>query len=185
MDRLKGFASLARSLALSHNIFVHETFTDAEDASTTSSKPKISGQHYEKLETQSVVVAKIGDWGSARAALSGSRTMTHGVGTACWLAPEVIKHARSSKYSDVYGYGIVLWELATRDEVYKGLETTQIIAKVANENLRPPVPQDCPWKDIMVKCWAENPNDRLEFSDIVEELNKLKTSPTGAAKVDK
>jgi hypothetical protein len=164
----------------SHNIFVHETFTDAEDGSTTSSKPRIPGQHYEKLETQSVVIAKIGDWGSARAALSGSRTMTHGVGTACWLAPEVIKHARSSKYSDVYGYGIVLWELATRDEVYKGLETTQIIAKVANENLRPPVPQDCPWKEIMVKCWAENPNDRLEFSDIVEELNKLRTSPTGA-----
>ena len=35
-------------------------------------------------------VAKIGDWGSARAvALSGTKSMTHGVGTACWLAPEV------------------------------------------------------------------------------------------------
>jgi serine/threonine protein kinase len=123
--------------------------------------------------SQSTLVAKIGDWGSARATLSGSRTMTHGVGTACWLAPEVIKHARSSKFSDVYGYGIVLWELATREEVYQGLETTQIIAKVANENLRPPVPMDCPWKDIMVKCWAENPQDRLEFSEIVQELNAV------------
>jgi hypothetical protein len=157
----------------SHNIFIHETFTDAEDASTSSSKKKV-GDQYEKMETHSVVVAKIGDWGSARATLSGSRTMTHGVGTACWLAPEVIKHARASKYSDVYGYGIVLWELATREEVYQGLETTQIIAKVANENLRPPIPQDCPWKDIMVKCWAENPHDRLEFSEIVEGLNALK-----------
>jgi len=158
----------------SHNIFVHETFTDSEDASTTSEKKLRSpNEPYEKLETHSTMVAKIGDWGSARATLSGSRTMTHGVGTACWLAPEVIKHARSSKFSDVYGYGIVLWELATREEVYQGLETTQIIAKVANENLRPPVPQDCPWKDIMVKCWAENPLDRLEFSDIVRELNVL------------
>jgi serine/threonine protein kinase len=90
------------------------------------------------------------------------------------LAPEVIKHARSSQFSDVYGYGIILWELATREEVYQGLETTQIIAKVANENLRPPVPQDCPWKDIMVTCWAENPLDRLEFSEIVEALTDLK-----------
>jgi serine/threonine protein kinase len=89
------------------------------------------------------------------------------------LAPEVIKHARSSKFSDVYGYGIVLWELATREEVYQGLETTQIIAKVANENLRPPVPKDCPWKDLMVQCWAENPQDRLEFQDIHAELNEL------------
>jgi len=102
--------------------------------------------------------------------------MTHGVGTACWLAPEVIKHARSSKFSDVYGYGIVLWELATREEVYQGLETTQIIAKVANESLRPPVPQDCPWKDLMVKCWEEKPTDRLEFNEIVVELNKISTS---------
>jgi serine/threonine protein kinase len=92
------------------------------------------------------------------------------------LAPEVIKHARASKYSDVYGYGIVLWELATREAVYQGLETTQIIAKVANENLRPPVPQDCPWKDLMVQCWAENPNDRLEFSEIAHRLSELSKS---------
>jgi len=66
-----------------------------------------------------------------------------------------------------------LWELATREEVYQGLETTQIIAKVANENLRPPIPQDCPWKDIMVKCWAENPRDRLGFNEVVVELNRI------------
>jgi serine/threonine protein kinase len=101
------------------------------------------------------------------------------------LAPEVIKHARSSQFSDVYGFGIILWELATREEVYQGLETTQIIAKVANENLRPPVPQDCPWKDIMVTCWAENPLDRLEFSEIVEAFTDLKNKfneETAAAK---
>ena len=159
----------------SHNIFIHETFTGAEDSSTSSSKKRVDDQD-EKMETHSVLVAKIGDWGSARATRSGSRTMTNGVGTACWLALEVIKHARSSKFSDVYGYGIVLWELATREEVYQGLETTQIIAKVANENLRPPVPKDCPWKDIMVKCWAENPMDRLEFSEIVQELNAVKSA---------
>jgi len=153
----------------SHNIFVHETFADN---TSIASDLKIKDGS-ERMEPQSTVVAKIGDWGSARATMSGSRTMTHGVGTACWLAPEVIKHARSSKFSDVYGYGIVLWELATREEVYQGLETTQIIAKVANENLRPPIPQDCPWKDLMVKCWAENPLDRVEFSEIVTELNAI------------
>lgn len=165
----------------SHNIFVHETFTDSQKINVSSSdetrrNSRRKKDNYEKITAHSTMIAKIGDWGSARATLSGSRTMTHGVGTACWLAPEVIKHARSSKYSDVYGYGIVLWELATREEVYQGLETTQIIAKVANENLRPPVPRDCPWKDIMVQCWAENPNDRLEFDEIVEKLSELATT---------
>lgn len=162
----------------SHNIFVHETYTDMEETGSTVSDRDLRGPYRrmfqpEKMNTHSTLVAKIGDWGSARATLSGSRTMTHGVGTACWLAPEVIKHARSSKYSDVYGYGIVLWELATREEVYQGLETTQIIAKVANESLRPPVPQDCPWKDVMVQCWEERPQDRPEFIDIVGKLDCL------------
>ena len=94
--------------------------------------------------------------------------MTHGVGTACWLAPEIIKHARSSKSSDVCGYGIVLWGLATREEVYQGSETTMIITKVANESLSPPVPQVCPWKNLMVQCWEVNPLDRLEFSTVVK-----------------
>ena len=53
------------------------------------------------------------------------------------------------------------------------METTQIIAKVANECLRPPVPPDCPWKEVMVKCWAEVPQERLEFSDIVRELGVI------------
>lgn len=166
----------------SHNIFVHETFTDADDIEDKKKEAKEKPNGIDqvarwlqpvKMTPKSTLVAKIGDWGSARATLSGSRTMTHGVGTACWLAPEVIKHARSSKFSDVYGYGIVLWELATREEVYQGLETTQIIAKVANESLRPPVPHDCPWKDLMVKCWEEKPTDRLEFNEIVVELNKI------------
>lgn len=121
----------------------------------------------------STYIAKIGDWGSARAAFSGSRTMTHGVGTACWLAPEVIKYARSSRSSDVYSFAIVLWELATGEEVYADLESTQIIAGVASENLRPYVPENCPWSDLMVQCWDEIPQNRLSFEAIVIELNNI------------
>jgi len=164
----------------SHNIFVHETFTDTEqEGDSNINGPSGDGQTNkltlwrkpQKMKSHSTLVAKIGDWGSARATLSGSRTMTHGVGTACWLAPEVIKNARSSSYSDVYGYGIILWEMSTREEVYKGLESTQIIAKVANEGLRPPVPKVCAWSHVMTQCWAENPEDRLDFNEVVAELN--------------
>lgn len=165
----------------SHNIFVHETFKDPDEdphrerLSTESQNalvPRLK-KRGSNAKTESTIVVRIGDWGSARATLSGSKTMTHGVGTACWLAPEVIKNARSSKFSDVYSFGIVLWELATREEVYQGLEATQIIAKVANESLRPPVPQDCPWKHIMVKCWAEKPTDRMEFTEVVDAFTEL------------
>lgn len=181
----------------SHNILCHETFTESDSDSKKSKKkarkkrgskdkrrndaslsngdtPSRGRDMGEKMTSECTILAKIGDWGSARATLAGSRTMTHGVGTACWLAPEVIKHARSSKLSDVYGFGIILWEMATREEVYQGLESTQIIAKVANDNLRPPVPDGCPWTHIMVQCWKEDPQDRLTFEEIVIELNKIK-----------
>ena len=152
------------------------------------SPPRVQGESSRRLRSDSrsesissnttvkpTMVAKIGDWGSARAALtSGSKTMTHGVGTACWMAPEVLKHARCSKHSDVYSFGIILWELATRKEVYEGLESTQIIAMVANDRLRPDIPAGCPWNYVMIKCWRETPSERPTFEEIVKELNRLR-----------
>jgi len=151
------------------------------------SPPRVEGESSSRLRSDSrsesnssnitvkpTMVAKIGDWGSARATLAGSKTMTHGVGTACWMAPEVLKHARHSKFSDVYGFGIILWELATRREVYEELESTQIIAMVANDRLRPDIPAGCPWNALMVKCWMEEPLERPTFEEIVKELNRLR-----------
>jgi hypothetical protein len=128
-------------------------------------------------------VAKIGDWGSARAvALTGAKSMTHGVGTACWLAPEVINFAHASKDSDVYAFGIVLWEVFTRQEVHEGLSAAQIIAKVANEGLRPTVPRDCPWASIMTECWRQDASERPGFHKIMTSLSKIYSKAKAASK---
>ncbi|KAL3776804.1 hypothetical protein ACHAW5_006223 [Stephanodiscus triporus] len=148
-----------------------ESNNDSRNESRSHSRSESNSSAFKAKPSMS---AKIGDWGSARATFSGSRTMTHGVGTACWMAPEVLKHARCSKFSDVYGFGIILWELATRREVYSGLESTQIIAMVANDRLRPEIPPGCPWNAIMVKCWREAPSDRPTFEEVVKELNRLR-----------
>ena len=152
----------------------HSRSDSQNDSQNDSRSDSRSESDSSGIKTKSSMSAKIGDWGSARATLAGSRTMTHGVGTACWMAPEVLKHARCSKYSDVYGFGIILWELATRREVYAGLESTQIIAMVANDRLRPDIPPGCPWNAIMVKCWREVPSERPTFEEIVKELNRLR-----------
>lgn len=128
-------------------------------------------------------VAKIGDWGSARAvALTGQKSMTHGVGTACWLAPEVINYAYSSKNADVYAFGIIMWECFTRQEVHEGLSAAQIIAKVANEGLRPAVPPQCPWADIMTECWKEDAKERPGFPRIMATLSKMYSKAKSAAR---
>lgn len=121
-------------------------------------------------------VAKIGDWGSARALAlteNSTKNMTKGIGTACWLAPEVINHGLASKASDVYSFGIVLWEIMTRKEVYPGLSAEQIIAKVANSDLRPALPPDVPLSDMMRMCWKQNDEQRPTFHQILNTLSKL------------
>lgn len=133
----------------SHNIFITET-------------------------TPGNYIAKIGDWGSARAiALTNSKSMTQGVGTACWLSPEVINNAHFSKASDVYAFGIILWEVHTRQEIYEGLSAAQIIAKVAHEELRPSVPRNCPWAKLMTQCWKQDPAQRPNFDTILKVLSSL------------
>jgi serine/threonine protein kinase len=125
--------------------------------------------------SQGTLVAKIGDWGSARAVAlsSGPKSMTQGVGTACWLSPEVISHAHFSKYSDVYAFGIILWEVYTRQDVYAGLSAAQIISKVAHEGLRPKIPRGCPWQTIMTNCWQVDAPQRPSFHTVLVELNRL------------
>jgi serine/threonine protein kinase len=130
-------------------------------------------------------IAKIGDWGSARAiALSGAKSMTHGVGTACWLAPEVINYAHFSKDSDVYAFGIVLWEVFTRQEVYEGYSAAQIISKVAHEGLRPRIQPGSPCAALMTECWSQQPSGRPGFHRILKELSKMYAAAKTKSKSD-
>ncbi|KAJ8605238.1 hypothetical protein CTAYLR_000500 [Chrysophaeum taylorii] len=134
------------------------------------------------VDQNGAMKVRIGDWGSARAVAMSpnfSRTMTHGVGTTCWLAPELIKDAKGSERIDVYAFGIVLWELATREEVYAALSAAQIISKVANEGMRPPLPPGCPWNHVMKACWSENPAERPDFEEIFAQLSRIYEDITG------
>jgi len=146
----------------------------------TSSSTSPSSSSRQPPPQRTTYHVKIGDWGSARAvARTGARdpkTMTHGIGTVCWLAPEVIRHGKGSERIDVYSFGIVLWELATRDEVYAGLSAAQVIARVANEGLRPPVPRACPWASLMEACWHEDPAARPTFGQVLSALEALQRS---------
>lgn len=99
--------------------------------------------------------------------------MTSGVGTTCWLAPEVIEYAHWSMESDVYAYGIILWEIYTRKEVFVGLNANQIIARVVKSDLRPDIPPDCPLQELMTQCWSQNPEERPSFKAIIQILQRL------------
>jgi serine/threonine protein kinase len=56
--------------------------------------------------------------------------MTGVVGTLAWMAPEVLANQRYTERADVYSYGIVLWELLTRQCPFGELSPVQTAAAV-------------------------------------------------------
>lgn len=72
-------------------------------------------------------------------------------GTYAWMAPEVIKNSTFSKASDVWGYGVLLWELLTGETPYKGIDTLAVAYGVAVNKLTLPIPSTCPepWTVLM------------------------------------
>jgi hypothetical protein len=119
---------------------------------------------------------KVCDFGLSRIieANPSLNTMT-ACGTPCWTAPEVLRSLRYSYKADVYSFGIVVWECASRQDPFAGLPPFQVVFAVGNNGLRPEVPENCPKRiaNLMRRCWHEDPNMRPPFDVVVGLLLKM------------
>ncbi|KAK8900194.1 hypothetical protein M9Y10_002517 [Tritrichomonas musculus] len=119
--------------------------------------------------------AKISDFGMVRTKTQGP--MTGLIGTAHWMAPEVLM---SSPYYnekvDVFSYGILLWELLTGDMPYKNMSPGNITIGVIQGTLRPPLPSDTPPKlaELIQKCWNQDPTKRPSMKRVVSYLKNAR-----------
>ncbi|XP_071755110.1 non-receptor tyrosine-protein kinase TNK1 [Centroberyx gerrardi] len=117
-------------------------------------------------------LVKIGDFGLMRGL---SQETDHYVMTAhrripfAWCAPESLRVGSFSHCSDVWMFGVTLWEMFTYcEEPWFGLSGRQILWRVEREGERLERPPDCPQElyGVMRKCWACNPADRPTFSQL-------------------
>ncbi|KDO26880.1 STE/STE20 protein kinase [Saprolegnia parasitica CBS 223.65] len=131
----------------------------------------------------------LGDLGVAREVLDASTTLTNGVGTPYWIAPEVFTGGHYDAAADVYSFGIVLTELSTRKTPYwdaprKGFA---LIDGVRAGDLRPTLALDCAdwFRDLAHRCLRHDPTLRPSAGDIVSALvqhrNASITTPMVAA----
>ena len=115
-------------------------------------------------------VAKVADFGLSRMM---DKTMTRGVGTPIYTAPETLKGSQYSQKADVYSFAFILYELVTRKIPYDGISPWEVARKVCDEGLRPDIPPNCIFEGLMQQCWNGDPKLRPDFTEIVEVLNQL------------
>ncbi|PWA28853.1 hypothetical protein CCH79_00012971 [Gambusia affinis] len=125
-------------------------------------------------------VVKIGDFGLMRGL---SRETDHYIMGAhkripfAWCAPESLRIGSFSHASDVWMFGVTMWEMFTYcDEPWFGLSGRQILLRVEKEEERLEKPPDCPQElyAVMRRCWALNPVDRPNFADLIAMLAEAK-----------
>ncbi|XP_072762659.1 uncharacterized protein [Anoplolepis gracilipes] len=116
---------------------------------------------------------KITDFGLAREVYKTTRMSA--AGTYAWMAPEVIKKSTFSKASDVWSYGVLLWELLTGETPYKGIDALAVAYGVAVNKLTLPIPSTCPqpWRVLMEECWASDSHARPGFVNILTALDEV------------
>jgi len=91
-----------------------------------------------------------------------------------WMAPEALTY-KYVKKTDVWSYGVTLVELWTKGDPYPNQSPLHVALTVQNEGKTPEIPPDVPEEvsSIMRSCWKFNPDDRLDFEDILTILDKF------------
>lgn len=97
------------------------------------------------------------------------------LGTPLWMAPEILSGASAEpdESADVYAFGIVLWEIITRQEPYPEVQSfDELVELVVVRNERPRFPPDTPQSlvDLAGQCWHTSRSQRPTFADILLSL---------------
>ncbi|KAF0887553.1 hypothetical protein E2562_002278 [Oryza meyeriana var. granulata] len=118
---------------------------------------------------------KVADFGLSRLKRETFITTKTGKGTPQWMAPEVLRNEPSDEKSDVYSYGVILWELVTQKIPWENLNSMQVIGAVGfmNHRLEIPSETDPQWTSLILSCWETDPQLRPSFQQLLERLREL------------
>ncbi|XP_014598634.1 PREDICTED: uncharacterized protein LOC106784049 isoform X2 [Polistes canadensis] len=93
-----------------------------------------------------------------------------------WCAPESLKARLFTHASDVWMFGVTLWEMLTfGEEPWVGLNGSEILRKIDREGERLHEPEAMPpvMYDLMLRCWAREPSERPSFASLKESLTGM------------
>uniref|UniRef100_A0A8C7PAI5 Tyrosine-protein kinase n=1 Tax=Oncorhynchus mykiss TaxID=8022 RepID=A0A8C7PAI5_ONCMY len=139
------------------------------------------------LRTANVLVSesllcKIADFGLARVIEDDQYTAREGAKFPIkWTAPEAINYGSFTIKSDMWSFGVLLYEIITYGKIpYPGMSNGEVMTSV-QRGYRMPRPENCPNElyDIMTSCWKSKPDDRPTFDYIQSVLDDFYTATEG------
>ncbi|XP_077987280.1 serine/threonine-protein kinase B-raf-like isoform X2 [Glandiceps talaboti] len=133
------------------------------------------------------MTVKIGDFGLAtvKSRWSGSERIEQPTGSILWMAPEVIRMQDNNPYtpqSDVYAFGVVLYELVTCQLPYATINNKDQIIWMVGRGYLSPSPEDArndtpkAFKRLMSDCCKKNRDERPLFPQVLASLESLARS---------
>ncbi|XP_051781619.1 ephrin type-A receptor 7 isoform X3 [Erpetoichthys calabaricus] len=128
------------------------------------------------------LVCKVSDFGLSRVIEDDPEavyTTSGGKIPVRWTAPEAIQYRKFTSASDVWSYGIVMWEVMSYGERPYWDMSNQDVIKAIEEGYRLPSPMDCPsgLHQLMLDCWQKERGERPKFDQIVGILDKMIRNP--------
>nr|ASY93143.1 interleukin-2-inducible T-cell kinase [Branchiostoma belcheri] len=121
-------------------------------------------------------IVKVSDFGLARYVLDDEYTSSTGSKFPIkWASPEVLEFSRFSSKSDIWAFGILMWEVFTLGKTpYPNLNTTDVVRQVTHGK-HLDRPQRCPHAvyRIMKQCWEKDPLRRPTFKEVQVQIEDI------------
>jgi len=121
---------------------------------------------------------KLCDFGLSRV-VDTKALMTGCVGTVGWIAPEIFSEKKFySEKADIYSFGMVCWELLTRQTPFENLESFSVPVLVL-KGKRPPLPKEGnkAFRKLIKNCWSQKPENRPNISKVLNILVDMIRKP--------
>src|SRR5215469_13559883 len=91
------------------------------------------------------------------------------------MAPEIFKGQKYTPASDIYSFGMIMWEFMTgKRPFWDEIHDTELIIKIY-DGLRPPIVTNAPggYIELMKECWHSDPEERPKATDIRDRIGKM------------
>uniref|UniRef100_A0A7E4UZN4 Tyrosine-protein kinase n=1 Tax=Panagrellus redivivus TaxID=6233 RepID=A0A7E4UZN4_PANRE len=118
---------------------------------------------------------KISDFGLSREGDSYKMTVARRVPIK-WMAPEILRHFIYTRMSDVFSYGVMIWEIfSDGKEPFEEKKTAEVKQLLLNgSRLEFPAGTPVEIKDLVTKhLWCEDPKERIKMPEVVSRLEQI------------